>query len=368
MLLACWLSVIYGTAAGISHVLSPRGIAAWTCTAVFLAAFSVAVTRSQSGLLVLASGLSSVVMQFLVPNNGAFVAAVAVTSVAALRLEPRFGRFVAAAVGLGFLGASVLSLQAPAPIQLLSIGSGLLFTYLGSAAVRNLRLEQQRTRDLLAEAIAGRDARVRAAALDERARLAREMHDVLAHTLSALSIQLEGTRLLAEQRSTDPSVIDALERAGHLAREGLIEARRAVGSLRDEALPGPDRLDELIQGFERDTGVPAALHVEGTPTHMNADARLALYRIAQESLTNVRKHARATAVSVALRYESDGVELVVDDQGASVPSALPGGSFGLGGMRERAELLGGRLEAGPTEKGFRVRAWIPAPTTLPSAS
>jgi signal transduction histidine kinase len=185
------------------------------------------------------------------------------------------------------------------------------------------------------------------------------MHDILAHTLSALSIQLESARLLVEQRPGDLATLAAVERAGKLAREGLEEARRAVGSLRGDTLPGPDLLGKLATDFEQDTGIPVHLEVEGTARDLPVDGRLALYRVAQEALTNVRKHADATSVYLKLRYDDNAAELTVENEGQERPSPVVGGGFGLSGMRERAELLGGRLEAGPTEHGFRVQLWIP---------
>jgi signal transduction histidine kinase len=229
LLVVCWLSVAYGMAAVVPHVPSVRGIAAWTSTAIFLMTFTLVVQRPRGNLLIAVSGLAGVMMQFLAPNNGAFVAAVAVIAVAGIRLERRSGRIVAALTGIGFLAASALSVHPLSPSQMTSIVPALLFTYLGATAARRLQEEQRRTAELLDEVVAGRDAVIRAAALGERAHLAREMHDVLAHTLSALSIQLEGTRMLAEQRSSDPAVVAGLERTARLAREGLGEARRAVG-------------------------------------------------------------------------------------------------------------------------------------------
>jgi signal transduction histidine kinase len=153
--------------------------------------------------------------------------------------------------------------------------------------------------------------------------------------------------------------VAAVERASRLAREGLIEARRAVASLRDESLPGPDLLPHLAEDFERDTGVPCRLHVEGQPRNLAPEARLAIYRAAQEALTNIRKHADATSVDVDLRYTPHGVELTVENQGSARPSPIESGGYGLSGMRERAELLGGTVEAGPTESGFRVCLRLP---------
>jgi signal transduction histidine kinase len=199
---------------------------------------------------------------------------------------------------------------------------------------------------------------VESAKIEERARLAREIHDVLAHTLSALAVQLESARLLLEQRPGDPAAVLAVDRAHRLAHDGLVEARRAVGTLRGGALPGPDALPALAADFEGDTGVPCRILVEGDPALLSSEAGLAVYRTAQEALTNVRRHARATSVTVRLRWRADGAELTVEDEGDPKEWTVKSG-YGLLGIRERAELLGGRLDAGPVEHGFRVRLWVP---------
>jgi signal transduction histidine kinase len=357
--MACWLAVVYGIAETVPRVLTGRGIAAWISTAAFLGTFSYVVTRSKANELIVFSGIAAIAMQFLAPNNGAFVAAVATIAVAGVRLDSRASRSTAALTGIGYLIAGSVSSHPLSAVEVVSAVPALLFTYLGSTAMRRLRVEQQRTQDLLQEVVVGRDAVIHAAALDEQARLAREMHDVLAHTLSALNIQLEGTRLLAEQRSCDPDVASALERSSGLARTGLGEARRAVGSLRGEILPGPDLLPQIAQEFEHDTGIPCRLQVEGGPVDLSADAGVALYRITQEALTNVRKHSDSSAVAITLRSTADGVELIVENVGTRVSAQSPGGGYGLRGMRERSELLEGTLQAGRTAGGFRVRLWIP---------
>ena len=233
------------------------------------------------------------------------------------------------------------------------------------------------------------DAEVRAAALAERQRVAREMHDVLAHSLSGLALQLEGARLLAIDDPADPRLADTIDRAHHLARSGLQEARKAIGMLRDEELPGPERLAALAAEFECDSGLRCDLTITGEPHELGSEARLAVYRVAQEALTNIRKHARADRVKMGLSYEPDGTRLTVEDVGADrsllvllpgregvagrAPGGLANGSaaraaddggggrgYGLTGMRERAELLGGRLTARATGSGFLVELWVPA--------
>ena len=368
LLVACLLAVAYGTLSIDPRPRGAYGVGEWLGALVFLLTFTVAIERPDGVVLFLVSGLAAVAMQFFAPSNGAFVAVIAVIAVAGVRLKASSARRIAVLSSAGFLAAGALSSHPLAPTQIVSVVPALLFTYLGATAMRRLRAEQRRSEELLEEVIAGRDARVRAAALDERTRLAREMHDVLAHTLSALSIQLEGTRMLAEQRSADPEVVTALDRAGRLAREGLGEARRAVTSLRGETLPGPNLLPQLAQEFEGDTGVPCRLQTDGQPVDLTAEARLALYRIAQESLTNVRKHADAASVDIILHYAPESVELVVENHGPSLMSPLPGGGYGVGGMRERAELLHGTLEAGPTPTGYRVTLWIPTRSSNRSAS
>ncbi len=254
------------------------------------------------------------------------------------------GTVVAAVVWL-FYGFQVITgALAQHHLEATSLVANLLgpvLAYLGSACARVLRRE-----------------RVRLATQLERERLAREVHDVLAHTLSALAVQLEAARALAQQRPGDPAVEATLDRCQRLVREGLVEARRAVATLRGDDLPGPEQLFRLVEDFERGTGIPCRLEVEGQPARLAPDARLAVYRAAQEALSNVRKHAEATEVRIRLAYRRSGIDLTVEDRGRPKPSLAPGG-YGLTGIRERVAFLGGTLEAGPIDGGFRVRLSVP---------
>jgi signal transduction histidine kinase len=225
---------------------------------------------------------------------------------------------------------------------------------------------------LLTELESTRAAEAEAAGLAERQRLAREMHDVLAHSLSGMMLQLEAARMLAAADVRDPRLPDAIERAHHLGSAGLAEASRAIGMLRDEELPGPELLPGLAARFEADRGVPCELTVSGQPRPLTSEARLAVYRVAQEALTNIAKHASPERVRMSLTYAADGTRLTVEDfaaaghadaapgTGATAPAAVPGGGYGLTGMRERAELLGGDLVAAATARGFRVELRVPA--------
>jgi signal transduction histidine kinase len=225
---------------------------------------------------------------------------------------------------------------------------------------RRLREGQEQAERLLVELEESREVQAQAAVLGERQRLAREMHDVLAHSLSGLVLQLEGARLLASKNGASAELAGAVERAHRLARGGLEEARRAIGMLRDDELPGPERLAALAREFEHDTGVPCATVVTGVEHELRSDARLTLYRVAQEALTNVRKHAHPQRVELRLSYEPEGARLTVEDFGGDgFSSASNGGGYGLTGMRERADLLGATLTARATESGFRVELWVP---------
>jgi signal transduction histidine kinase len=219
----------------------------------------------------------------------------------------------------------------------------------------------ERANRLIAELNETRAAQAQAATLAERQRLAREMHDVLAHSLSGLVLNLESARLMARRGDNGPAIADAIGRAQRLAKTGLEEARGAIGMLRSDALPGPERLAEIAADFEADTGVVCTFCVEGEKHELHADGRLTLYRVAQEALTNIRKHAKPDRVAIRLVYQPAGTELTVDDHSVARDKPAPGDGtgYGLTGMRERAELLGGSLTAEATDDGFRVRLWIP---------
>ena len=268
----------------------------------------------------------------------------------------------------GVLVALAISSQALAIVaagdsvsdRLIALVAGTLPWFFVLRLMRELRARGLQAEALVEELRESRAAEAQAAALGERARVARDMHDVLAHSLSALALQLEAARLLARDRGSDPEVVGAIETAHRLAAGGLDEARRSISALRGDALPGPDGLAALVEGF----GERATLTVTGAPHELGSEARLAIYRTAQEALTNVRRHSAADRVEIVLRYGEDGTTLTVSDHGPGAPVAVGDGSgrvggYGLTGMRERAELLGGRLRAEPTADGFRVELWLP---------
>jgi signal transduction histidine kinase len=308
-------------------------------------------------------GLAACALMAVMPGSGAVIGLIAALVTAGLRLPAGPGALAAGTLGPLFVMIDLWQTRAaPNPVATALTATGFAFAYVAALSVRRIREERERAEALLEELQRTRAAEIERAALTERTRIAREIHDVLAHTLSSLAVQLEGTRMLVEQRPGDPAAVAAVDRAHRLASEGLAEARRAIGALRGDDLPGVDGLQKLVEEFREATGTPSRFEVSGEPTPLGTEAQLALYRTTQEALTNVRKHAHAAScVDVRLRYSNDGAELLVED---AAPSAVPtngsaGGGYGLVGMRERAELVGGTLEAGPLPTGFRVRLWLP---------
>jgi signal transduction histidine kinase len=315
----------------------------------------VPVTRRLGALVAVA--LATCVLTVLQPHSAAYAGVFYVAAVGSMRLPER----PAAALFFSTLGALIvisLAVQHRPAGDAASLVFSTLPWFLIVRLMRELRAGRDRAEELVEELQESRAAHAAAAAEGERSRVARDLHDVLAHSLSALALQLEGARLLAQDRGTDPEVVAAIERAHHHAAGGLAEAREAIGALRGDALPGPERLPVLAESF----GERATLTVTGKPRALGSEARLAIYRTAQEALTNITRHSAADRVEITLSHADDGTTLVVQDFGPGAPVMVgpsPGGGYGLTGMRERAELLGGRLSAGPTRDGFRVELWVP---------
>lgn len=201
-------------------------------------------------------------------------------------------------------------------------------------------------------------AETEAAVLGERTRIAREIHDILAHSLGALAMQVEAAQALLTQENPDiEKAVRCVERAGQLTRAGLVESRRAVHALREDIGPLSEMIGSMV---EADGGTMTTV---GEPRKLPADAALALYRTAQEAVTNARKHAPGKATAVHLRYDPDAVRLTVTNALAEADAARPltdsGGGFGLSGLRERMELAGGSLDAGREGDDWAVRAVVP---------
>jgi signal transduction histidine kinase len=204
------------------------------------------------------------------------------------------------------------------------------------------------------------------AAAIERERLARELHDVIAHSVSVMTVQSTAARrVIAEDPPRAAQALEAIERTG---REAMGEMRRMVSVLRpgpdDELLhpqPGIDDLGALVEQMQA-AGLEVELHVEGEPRRVPVAVGLSTYRIVQEALTNTLKHAGPVKATVRLRYAPGTIEIECSDEGGhgAASESVNGGGHGLAGMRERATLLGGAVAAGPLpEGGFHIKARLP---------
>ena len=213
------------------------------------------------------------------------------------------------------------------------------------------------------------EARARAAVAEERARIARELHDVVTHHVNLVVLQAMAADGRAAPDDPVRENLRVIERSG---REALTEMRRLLGVLRDDDAerplapqPGVDDVGALV-GSARDAGLSVDLDVSGTPRKLPAGLALTVYRIVQEALTNAARHAAGSRVGVRLRYEPDAVDVAVVDDGGQAADSAPGGGRGLLGMRERVAVYAGTLETGPSDDGgFAVHARLPLPEEEP---
>jgi signal transduction histidine kinase len=277
---------------------------------------------------------------------------------APFRLTDRAAAVVATVVIVSFNVDQVVTLEDPWML-IVSTDLGAAFFFLLGSLVRTEAAHRQRAEQLIHELERTRLLEQEAAVLSERARIARDMHDVLAHTMSGLVLQLEGARLLARERTTDRELRDVIDRSVTLARDGSAEARRAVATLRGEELPGPEQLPQLVVEHHRMGGRAVNLSVEGVPRLLEPQGRLALYRAVQESLANVRKHAPDASVEISISWHPSHVDLEIQDDGGTTGSSGLADGHGLTGMSERATALGGRFSAGWNGPGFRVQLCLP---------
>jgi len=278
-------------------------------------------------------------------------------------------------------GAVALLLKQPAPVggPILDrvLGGGALFggtsllAWVLGDSMRYRRGYYAALEDRAARLEAERDAQAKVAAAAERARIARELHDVIAHHVSVMVVQADGASYaLAADPKTAQTALAAISSTG---RQALTEMRRLLGVLRtagDQAalapVPGLGELRELLDQA-RAAGLAVTYTLTGAPRELPEGAELAAYRVVQESLTNTRKHGGlAASAAVTLRYEPDGLTVEVTDDGMATPAG-DGGGHGLAGMRERIEMYGGTVQAGPLPRGgFRVLARLPCPQVRPA--
>jgi signal transduction histidine kinase len=228
---------------------------------------------------------------------------------------------------------------------------------------RSYRVQAEQSTALLAQHERLRAEQRRADVLDERARIAREIHDVLAHSLGALGIQIQAAKAMLTDSGDVDRAVKALTTAQRMAAEGLTETRRAVHALRVDTLPLGEELAAVVDTHRQRYHVPVTLETSGIARTLPPDAALALLRTAQEALVNAAKHAPRQRVAVSLDYRENDVLLSVVNglDGAAVSARRPGstGGYGLTGMRERLRLLNGTLLAGPRDNEWAVTAELP---------
>lgn len=263
------------------------------------------------------------------------------------------------AAGVAFVAVTNVAAAAAAG----RVAGGLPFAIVVLAAmllVRRVVGDRERRAEL---AERERDVAAREAVSEERARIARELHDAIAHHVSVMVVQAG-----AERRALDPAsaatreVLETIERTG---RSALTEMRRLLGMLRDETgdpltpLPGLADVPALVEQLQ-DAGLAVDLQVDGERRELPVGIELSGYRIVQEALTNALKHAGDAHASVLVHYGRDSLELEISDDGSGGESRVPPGGHGLVGMRERVALCGGRFHASHNAAGgFTVRALLP---------
>jgi signal transduction histidine kinase len=245
------------------------------------------------------------------------------------------------------------------------LGVALLFSIVWLTAFAiGRKLEQAAAAERRADQLEReREQKAREAVSEERARIARELHDVVGHSVSVMTVQASAVRRrLKPDQDREREALEVVEQTG---REALAEMRRLVGVLRrpEEApalapQPSLEHLDRLV-AQARESGLPVGLSIEGEPTQLPPGVDLTAYRLVQEGLTNAIKHARATQADVLVRYGEGVVEILVTDNGSGGGDG-GGGGHGLVGMRERVAVYGGELDAGPRpEGGYTLHARLP---------
>lgn len=269
------------------------------------------------------------------------------------------GRALLAATLLVFAAAAVIVIQDG---NSLNVSGFLFFGFLvGGPFLAGIvmRIRRERERLLVRE----RDERARTAVAEERTRIARELHDVVAHAISVIVLQARGARhALADDPDDTRYAIDAIERT---ASQALGEMRRLLSILRaddDAATLAPEaslaHLDDLA-GQVRSAGLPVEIRTAGEPRELSPGLDASAFRIVQEALTNALKHAGRASAVVTVDYGSDVLEIEIADDGVGAANGN-GTGHGLLGMRERAAVFGGRIDAGPrAEGGYAVRASLP---------
>jgi signal transduction histidine kinase len=313
------------------------------------------------------AGVSSFFEGALLPYSGTLFLGILVSTFLFGMLRDRFE----AVVGLVIAMATVVVVGWNDPVksfdEYVSVPTIMAIVWLAGFALSRKLEEVDAVRQKALRLERDREEGAREAVAEERARLARELHDVVGHSVSVMTVQASAVRrLLLPEQEKEREALEVVEQTG---RQALAEMRRLVGVLRrpEEApalapQPSLEHLDKLVAQV-RESGLPVELQVEGDVVRLPAGVDLTAYRLVQEGLTNALKHARADQAQVFVRYGDGQIELEVTDDGTGGGDGS-GGGHGLVGMRERVAVYGGQLEAAPRpEGGFRLTARLPLEAT-----
>lgn len=327
-------------------------------------------------LLAIGVGVAQLVLDVATtPANFSFLVIIYTVAATGARWASRL------ALGVGLCAASLAQLRWPEQdSSVLGYVALVIFTtvpfvlaWVLGDSIRTRRAYYEQLEERATRLEKEREAQAKVAVAAERARIARELHDVVAHNVSVMVVQADGAAYVLD--AAPDQAKQALETISSTGRQALAEMRRLLGVLRTgehqeggEYVPQPDveQIDELVQQC-RKSGLPVDFKVEGTPRPLPSGVELTAYRIVQEALTNTRKHGGPNAgASVRLVYFDDGLGLLVEDDGKGAPhelyeeGGLDGQGHGLIGMRERVGMVGGTLDAGPRPGGgFRISALLP---------
>ena len=375
---AVFIAVVL-TASAQTHprpALDGAGLAVAAVLAVFAAAVATAVSVGWArrgavaqAAVILVIGGCGIALAVLQPHGPVEIAASMGVWIAAVRLPAVPAAAAAGTITAALATAVGLTEQPAAQSAITAVLLCLLLAVTGQF-IRRGRESQDRAEVLLAQLQDAQEAEAAAAALAERSRIAGELHDVLAHSLSGLAIQLQGARKLAGREGASDNLRAAIERSAELTKAGLADARQAVGALRGEQLPTVAQLGTLVEDFRRDTGIDAKLRIDGTSRPLAVEASLALFRGTQEALTNVSRYAPGATTAVTVSYQADRTLVTIEDHIGAPEAGTPaprsglladaGGGHGLTAMRERAQRAGGTARAGPTADGWLVELEVPA--------
>jgi signal transduction histidine kinase len=342
-----------------AYVISAVLMAAWAALD-FLPRFKSRCVPWVLGILALVSSAAAVTK-----TGGNFLDLALVAAISAGNADSLAIGWIVA--GLGALGFESLALPAGTSIWgIIGYPATLLAGLLLGRNRRDNRIKAEQSTVLLAKSEQLREEQATVATLDERARIAREIHDVLAHSLGALALNIQAARAVLTDQHDEARAVEMLEQAQRMATDGLNETRRAVHALRGETLPLPEGLAELSAAHQRRHGARVTFEVTGAPRPLPPDAGLAITRTAQEALVNTAKHAPHQPVQISLDFAEARTSLKVinhlaenghGDGGAGL--ATVNGRYGLTGLRERLLLLDGTLRAGQAGGDWVVVAEVP---------